>query len=507
MTSPSSPSLLEVCHLSKSYGIVPVLHDISFCIQPGQIIGLIGENGAGKSTLAKCLNGLEKVTDGTIAIEGKPILHNNVHLARRLGIITIPQEFDLENDLSVAANIFLGRERVNALGFLKTREMNHLAESYLNQLDCHLNPATPVRELGVAEKQFVEIAKALSQQCRILILDEPTTVLNREEVERLFRVMRQLRAQGATLLFVSHKLHEVREICDRIIILRDGHLVGDTPIAEVDEAEMARRMVGRELRELYPPKSSPPLDAPVLLQVDGLSSQPILHEVSFSLRRGEILGFAGLLGAGRTELAECLYGLRPTTSGQILLDGKVRHFPSPASAVAAGISYLSEDRQGSGILPTFSIAANTTLASLKKYCHPFLSRRQENLQASHYIRTFSIKADGPSQPLSELSGGNQQKVAIAKGLDTEPRLFIFDEPTRGIDISAKSEIYRFIHQLLERGIACIFISSDIEELLGMCPRIAVMHEGHLAGILEGDALTEENIMLLATGQPLMTSPL
>ena len=500
MTSPSSPSLLEVCHLSKSYGIVPVLHDISFQAQPGQIIGLIGENGAGKSTLAKCLNGLEEVTNGTIAIEGKPILRNNVHLARRLGIITIPQEFDLENDLSIAANIFLGRERVNALGFLKTQEMNRLAESYLNRLDCHLDPAMPVRALGVAEKQFVEIAKALSQQCRILILDEPTTVLNREEVERLFRVMRQLREQGTTLLFVSHKLREVREICDRVMILRDGQLVGDTPIAEVDEAEMARRMVGRELRELYPPKTSPPLDAPVLLQVEGLSSHPFLHEVSFSLRRGEILGFAGLLGAGRTELAECLYGLRPTTSGQILLDGKACHFPSPASAVSAGISYLSEDRQDSGILPSFSIAANTTLASLKRYCHPLLSLREETIRAWEYLRRFNIKADHPGQELCELSGGNQQKVAIAKGLDTEPRLFIFDEPTRGIDISAKSEIYRFIHQLLERGIACIFISSDLEELLGMCPRVAVMHEGHLAGILEGDDLSEENVMLLATGQ-------
>lgn len=493
--------LLEVRNLHKSYGVIPVLHDISLKFRTGEIVGLIGENGAGKSTLAKCLNGLEPITSGELLVDGKPLKHNNVHQARRLGIITIPQEFDLEEDLTIAENIFLGREPVNRFGLLKRQEMNRLASEYLARLDCHLASTMLVHDLGVAEKQFVEIAKALSQDCRVMILDEPTTVLNREEVERLFSVMRTLRDQGAALVFVSHKLREVREICDRVVVLRDGQLVGDAPVAEWTEAEMARRMVGRELKELYPPKHIADANAEVLMEVKHLTSGKAVQDVSFSLRKGEILGFAGLVGAGRTETAECLAGLRPIDNGTIYFNHNIINNYSSQLSVAAGISYLSEDRQGTGVLSEFTVAANTTLVSLKKYCHPFLSRREEDARASHYISAFNIKADSPARRLGELSGGNQQKVAIAKGLDTNPRLFIFDEPTRGIDINAKSEIYRFIHDLLERGISCILISSDLEEVLGMCPRVAVMHEGRLAGILEGDALTEENVMLLATGQP------
>ena len=496
---PQPAPILAVRDLRKSYGAIPVLHGITLAFRPGEIVGLIGENGAGKSTLAKCLNGLEPITSGELLVDGKSLKRNNVHQARQLGIITIPQEFDLEDDLTVAENIFLGREPVNHLGLIRRAEMNRAAAELLARLDCQLPPDARVRDLGVAEKQFVEIAKALSQQCRIMILDEPTTVLNREEVERLFAVMRSLRAQGAALVFVSHKLHEVREICDRVVVLRDGELVADAPIDHFTEAEMARQMVGRELRELYPTKHLAAKDAELLLQVRNLTSGTAVKDVSFTLRKGEILGFAGLVGAGRTEVAECLYGLRKITSGQILFSGQNLTTLTPQQAVKAGISYLSEDRQGSGILPEFTIAANTTLVSLAKYCHPMLSLREEKTQATRYIRQFNIKADSPDRRLGELSGGNQQKVAIAKGLDTAPQLFIFDEPTRGIDISAKSEIYRFIHDLLERGISCILISSDLEEILGMCPRVAVMHEGRLAGFLEGDQLTEENIMLLATG--------
>ncbi len=497
---PESPSILAVRDLHKSYGMIPVLHGISLEFHAGEIVGLIGENGAGKSTLAKCINGLEEITSGELLVNGNSLKHNNVHQARRLGIITIPQEFDLENDLTVAENIFLGREPTTRLGLLDRKAMERQAAEYLARLNCQLAPDAIVRDLGVAEKQFVEIAKALSQQCRMMILDEPTTVLNRDEVERLFAVMRTLRNQGATLVFVSHKLNEVREICDQVVVLRDGKLVADRPIDQWTEAEMARQMVGRELKELYPPKHLVAKDAEVLLEVRNLTSGKAVRDVSFTLHKGEILGFAGLVGAGRTELAECLYGIRGIDNGSIYFNNKELHIYSPQDSVTAGISYLSEDRQGSGVLSDFTIAANITLPSLKKYCHPFLSFHEENLQASKYIRQFNIKADSPERRLDELSGGNQQKVAIAKGLDTEPQLFIFDEPTRGIDISAKSEVYRFIHDLLERGISCILISSDLEEVLGMCPRVAVMHEGRLAGLLEGDALTEENVMLLATGQ-------
>ena len=341
-------------------------------------VHLTGARQCGKSTLAKCINGLEEITSGELLVNGNSLKHNNVHQARRLGIITIPQEFDLENDLTVAENIFLGREPTTRLGLLDRKAMERQATEYLARLNCQLAPDAIVRDLGVAEKQFVEIAKALSQQCRMMILDEPTTVLNRDEVERLFAVMRTLRNQGATLVFVSHKLNEVREICDRVVVLRDGKLVADRPIDQWTEAEMARQMVGRELKELYPPKHLAAKDAEVLLEVRNLTSGKAVRDVSFSLRKGEILGFAGLVGAGRTELAECLYGIRGIDNGSIYFNNKELPIYSPQDSVAAGISYLSEDRQGSGVLSDFTIAANITLPSLKKYCHHLTYKTQHH---------------------------------------------------------------------------------------------------------------------------------
>lgn len=502
MTDQSPTPILSIRGLCKSYGVVPVLHDVSLDIYPGEIVALTGENGAGKSTLAKCINGITQITAGEIKINGTALTRPSPALAQELGVVTIPQEFDLIQGLSVAENIFLGREPSMWGGFIRKGEMNRQAAHWLSQLDSTLPPETPVERLSVAEKQFVEIAKAISRRCKVLILDESTTVLNRREAERLFGVMRRLKAEGTALIFVSHKLHEIRQICDRIITLRDGRLVSDTPAAGVDEAEMARRMVGRDVSELYPPMHYAEPAAPVLLQVEGVASTDgKVRDVSFTLRKGEIIGFAGLAGAGRTELAECLYGIRQVSNGRILLEGKEMRFKDPAAAVAAGVAYLSEDRQASGILGGFSVAANTTLISLKRYCHPLISRSEESRCAQEYIQRFSIKCNDQETLLSELSGGNQQKVAIAKGLDTSPRLFIFDEPTRGIDVSARSEVYAFIHRLLAEGIACIMISSDLEEVLGMCPRVAVMHDGVLKGILEGAERTEENVMYLATGIP------
>lgn len=490
--------MLEVRDLRKSYGSVEVLHGVSLRIRGGEAVGLIGENGAGKSTLAKCINGLTGFSGGALCLDGRQLHRQDVFSAQASGIITIPQEFDLENDLTVAENIFLGREPANAFGIIRRRQMAAQAADYLGQLSCSISTGAMVRDLGVAEKQFVEIAKALSRHCRLLILDEPTTVLNREEVERLFAVLRRLKENGTALLFISHKLHEVLELCDRVAVLRDGVMVHDSPLSGLTAQNLAELMVGRQLSSLYPPLHHPDPSSPVLLQVQDLSSGKAVRGVSFSLRRGEILGFAGLVGAGRTELAECLYGIRRLDGGRMVFDGRDCAFRSPAEAVAAGISYLSEDRQGTGLIGGFSVAGNITLVSLARYCHPFISRRQLSRCAAEYIRRFRIKTRSPDTPICDLSGGNQQKAAIARGLDTRPKLFIFDEPTRGIDVNAKSEVYAFIHGLLEEGIACIMISSDLEEVIGMCPRIAVMHEGRLAGILEGADRTEEKIMYLAT---------
>ncbi len=495
---PQTP-ILEVRGLDKCYGAIPVLQDISLSFAPGEIVGLIGENGAGKSTFAKCITGITPATAGEFAFAGTAMPFPDISTAQKLGIITLPQEFNLINGLTVAENIFLGRE-LGKFGFVNHREMNRQATELLGQLECNISPEMPVAELSVANRQFVEIAKALSQQCRFMILDEPTTVLNRDEVVRLFKVMRQLRDRGTTLLFVSHKLRELLEICSRIVILRDGQVVSDTPASALDEQEMARRMVGRELNSLYPPKHTPAPEAPVILKASGITSGSAVREVSFDLRAGEILGFSGLVGSGRTELAECIAGLRKIDQGTLTFADAERRFKSPRDAVKCGIAYLSEDRQGAGILGGFSIAANTTLTSLKNYCFGgWISTTQENQAADKYIHRFHIKAPNAHTLLNQLSGGNQQKVAIAKGLDTAPRLFIFDEPTRGIDVSARSEIYAFIKQLLEQGIACILISSDLDEVRGMCNRIAVMHEGRLAGILTGEQCTEEEIMYLSTG--------
>ena len=495
-----SDTIIATQGLGKTYGAIPVLRDLTLRLRPGVILGLIGENGAGKSTLVKCLNGMTEPTAGTVFFDGQPCRRLTVPAALARGIVTVPQEFNLVNDLTVAENIFLGQELTSAFGLLRRRDMTGQALDLLSRLNAGFGPQRRVGELSVAEKQFVEIAKALATPCRILIMDEPTTVLNQREVETLFDLMRQLSRQGTAILFVSHNLHEVRAICSEVAILRDGELVEQAPTAGLDEAGMARRMVGRELNQLFPPRpaAASPEVAPVL-DVEGLSVPDLLHDISFTLRPGELLGLAGLVGAGRTELAETLYGIHRPAAGAIRLFGRRVRLRSPADAVQAGIAYLSEDRQGAGILTDFALSANITLTSLARYCHPFIARVEEQRRAEHYINRLTIKTASTSTPLRHLSGGNQQKAAIAKGLDPTPKIFIFDEPTRGIDIKAKTDVYQIIHGLLGQGLSGIVISSDLEEVIGLCGRVAVMRNGRIAGFLENDGLTEEEIMYLATG--------
>ena len=497
----NAPPLLELQDLHKSYGSVEVLHGISLTLRSGEILGLIGENGAGKSTIIKCLGGVTEATSGKIFLDGKPYAPRNVASAVAAGLVTIPQEFNLVNDLTVAENIFLGQEPTGRFGLLDRKTMRRKATALLDKLGAgRIDPGTLAGQLSVAAKQMVEVAKALAYDCRILIMDEPTTVLNNDEVATLFQVIRALRENGTAIIFISHKLREIRQLCDTVVALRDGTLVGSAPVSDWDEQEMARRMVGRPAGTLFAAKPSPPpKNSPVVLATQDLAVKGVLHHVSFELHQGEILGFAGLVGAGRTELAETLYGIRQPCSGTITLAGTPVHFHSPRQAQAAGLAYLPEDRQGTGILTEFPLSANITLSSLKAYCHPFISHAEEQRKAQEYITSFAIKTQDADTPLGSLSGGNQQKVSIAKGLDTHPSIFIFDEPTRGIDIQAKAEVYAFIHGLVASGLSCILISSDLEEVLGLCSRIAVMREGTIAGFVEGENLSEENIMYLATG--------
>ncbi len=497
--APMSDVILETTNLAKSYSGVPVLTGISIQVRKGVVLGIIGENGAGKSTFIKCLNGMTEPSSGEIRFMGQAWGNCSVAGAIAEGLVTIPQEFNLVNDLNVYENLFLGHELRTPLGLLDRRRMRRRAAELLAELEADIPPDRLVGSLGVAEKQMVEIAKALTSPCRLLIMDEPTTVLNQNEVATLFKVMRRLKESGVSILYISHKLKEVKTICDEVVVLRDGQFISHDPIDALDEAEMARRMVGRELHQMFPPKVSPAPDAQVVLDVRHLTVPGVLEDVTFSLRQGEILGFAGLVGSGRTELAETLYGIRKATAGTVEFFGRPGRFSSPQEALKAGLAYLSEDRQGTGILTEFPLAANVTLASLKAYCHPFIRKKEEAAKAESYIEKFRIKTDSLQTQLKNLSGGNQQKVSIAKNLDTSPRLFIFDEPTRGIDINAKSEVYAFIRELVSTGVSCILISSDLEEVLGLCERIAVMRGGRLAGILEGDKLTDEEIMYLATG--------
>jgi ribose transport system ATP-binding protein len=488
--------LLEAEGLSKEFSGVRVLNRIDLTLHRGRILGLIGENGAGKSTLCKLLNGVHTPTEGTLVFAGQPVPCMTAARARRLGIATIPQEFNLIHTLSVRENIFLGRELRRGL-FLDGAAMRRQAAALLSGLGTTIQPEDRIEDLNVAGKQMVEIAKALVNDGQLLIMDEPTTVLTPGEVEVLFALMRRLRDNGTAILYVSHKLREVKSICDEVMVLRDGECISRTPAAELSEHEMARRMVGREMNQLFPDKREPGRET--VMEVRDLSVKGFVKNVGFTLRQGEILGFAGLMGAGRTEMAEAIMGIRKPLRGTVFLDGKPAVIRCPRDAVNHGLAYLPEDRQGAGILTALSVVANTTLISLANYGRILSRRHEERAAANRYRKVFNIKTDSLDTPLEFLSGGNQQKVVLAKGLDPKPRLFIFDEPTRGIDVKAKGELYAFIQGLLDEGLSCLLISSDLEEIIGLSHRVAVMREGGLMGFLEGSDINEERIMLLATG--------
>lgn len=493
-------TILRTEGIYKDFGGVQVLKDINLEIRTGEILGIIGENGAGKSTLMKIISGIYQPSAGSISVDGKPVRIADSIDARRLGVSLVPQEFNLIRDLPVYNNVFLGSELLTKSGFLDKTAMKERTRELLANLKVTIDPEARVEAMSAAEKQMVEICKALAFESRILIMDEPTTMLTKFEIEILFRMVTELRAKGMTIVYISHKLKEVKQLCDRVVVLRDGVMVHDGPTTEITPLEMAQKMVGRELDSFFPPKGKP--DGDVVFEVRNISVPGVLDDISFSLHRGEILGLAGLVGAGRTELAETILGLRKKSGGQLFKDGKALSIAEPADAVAAGISYLSEDRQGAGIVTSFSVTRNITLVSLANYCRSFfrlIDKKTERSKVQGYVDSFHIKTESLDKRLENLSGGNQQKVSLAKSIDTAPTVLIVDEPTRGVDVSAKQEIYRFLADLVRKGVSCILISSELEEILGMCNRVVVLRGGKVAGTIDGGRMSEEEIMFYATG--------
>ena len=492
----SPPPVIEIRRLVKVFPAVRALDDVSLAIREGEVHGVIGENGAGKSTLMKILSGVYQPTSGEILLRGEPVAIGSVHDAGARGIAMIHQELNLVDELSVADNIFLGRESTR-FGFIEKRKQHDAARELLKRINSPLDPGRKVKTLSIAEQQLVEIAKALSTDARILIMDEPTAVLTERETKSLFDLIASLKREGVTVLYISHILPEVIHLCDRITVLRDGELVTTIPGEGASEAQLAGLMVGRPLSDFFPDR--PAISEKTVIEVKGLTVPGVAEDCSFSVRAGEIFGFAGLIGAGRTELAEAIFGLRKRSRGSVLLRGEELDIRSPRDAVRRGIAYLSEDRKGRGLILNMGVTENTTLVSLRRYCKPFIARREEDVATQQHVDRLRIKCGPLRVPIRTLSGGNQQKVAISKWLETSPEVFILDEPTRGIDIAAKREIYDLITKLAEDGRACIFISSELPELLGLCHRIAVMRAGRIEAILDGPATTEEEIMHYAAG--------
>jgi ribose transport system ATP-binding protein len=484
--------------IEKQFGPVRVLHGVSFELAPGRIYGLLGENGAGKSTLMKILAGYERATAGTLSIQGVPVDFASSRDAEAAGIVLIHQELNLADHLSIVQNMFLGHEKRR--GFLLDEPaMREAALVRLRDVGLHRNPDLKVRELIVAEKQLAEIAKAMLREARLLIMDEPTATLTPAETQRLFTLMARLTASGTTIVYISHKLDEVERVTDEVIVMRDGRFVARQATAEITRRQMANLMVGREVSDMFPDKPALAAAAPVALQAEHVYVPGWADDVSFSVRAGEVFGFAGLVGAGRTELFESLIGVRPRTAGRVLLDGREVKLRNPREAMKHGLTYLSEDRKGRGLHVDMALKDNLTMMTLERYARPLLDAGAEREALKKAVDDFGIRTGNLAGRARMLSGGNQQKLALAKFLHPDPRVIVLDEPTRGVDVGAKRDIYFLIHRLAAEGRAVIVISSELIELIGLCHRVAVMRAGQLVATLGIEDLTEERLIAHATG--------
>ena len=498
--------LLRMTGISKSFPGVRALQNVSMEVFPGECVALMGENGAGKSTLMKVLSGVYAPDAGTIEIGGTPIHLTNPHQAQQLGVSIIYQEFNLFPNLSVEENVFIGREPGRA-GMVDRRTLHQWTRELLDRIGVRLDPGAPVSDLSVAQQQMVEIAKALSFNAQIVIMDEPTSALTDTEVNALFRIIRQLKEENLGVIFISHRIEEVVEICDRITVLRDGQNAGELMTADATPARIVQRMVGRPLSDLFQKEESEIAGDPVL-KVEGLSrarsrtdtSSTSIHDISFSVRAGEIVGLAGLVGSGRTELARSIFGADQIDRGTIEVNGTAVRIKHPLDAIAAGIGLVPEDRKQQALVLPLPVRENISLANLDAITSGgFVRRGVERSIAQRFIDILQIRTPGMEQKVINLSGGNQQKVVLAKWLSLNPKVLIVDEPTRGVDVGAKAEVHQLLSKLARQGVGILMISSELPEILGMSDRILVMREGRIAGELDRQHATQEVIMSLATG--------
>jgi len=491
--------IIEMNDIYKSFYHVRVLSGVSFNLFPGEIHALMGENGAGKSTLIKILTGIYKKDKGSIFYKGNETVFKGPKEAERAGISIIHQELNIIPDLTVTDNFFLGKEKTyKRTPFIKTKEMIAKTEETLKSLGIQLDPNKLMAECSVGEQQMVEIARAVSEKSEVLIMDEPTAALTEREIKTLFKVMDQLRNQGVAIIYISHRMEEIFQMCDRITVLRDGKSIGTKQVKETNFEEIVKMMVGRELGERFPDRTVTPGE--VCFKVENLNVDERIKNINFEVRRGEILGVAGLMGAGRTEIMEGIFGVRKGVKGTLYIDGKKLSVKGPRESIKHGIGFVTEDRKGDGLVLELSVKENVILPNFSRVSSKgFLQKKREESFVDELIKKLSIKTAGRDQIVKSLSGGNQQKVVVGKWLGIEPKVLILDEPTRGVDVGAKKEIYEIMNELTEHGVAIIMVSSELPEILGMSDRIMVIHEGKITAIIDRKEATQEKIMVAATG--------
>jgi len=495
---PKAEYLLEVENVRKAFPGVIALDDVSFRLKRGHVHALMGENGAGKSTLMKIISGIYTPDSGSFRLKGQEIRLHSPLDALRYGIAMIHQELNLMAFMTVAENIWIRREPLNGFGLVRHGEMRRRTQELFDRLDIHLDPDAEVRDLSVANRQMVEIAKAVSYDSDILIMDEPTSALTDREVDHLFKIIRTLKDQGKGIVYITHKMNELFEIADEVSVFRDGKFVGERAASEVTRDDIIKMMVGREITQMFPKMTVPIGD--VILSVKGLTLAGRFHDISFDLRKGEILGLAGLVGSGRSNVAETLFGVTPATAGTIAIDGKPIVIKNPATAMDAGMAFLTEDRKETGCFLLLDITDNMQVALLRNshVTAGFVNEGEIEKLCLEQKDVLRVRTPNLHEPILNLSGGNQQKVLIARWLMTHPRILILDEPTRGIDVGAKAEIHRLISELAGKGVAVIMISSEMPEVLGMSDRVLVMHEGRMTGIVDRKDATQVTIMEFAS---------
>jgi ribose transport system ATP-binding protein len=489
--------ILKMSDIVKTFPGVKALDGACLNIYKGKVMALLGENGAGKSTLIKVMTGIYQMDSGSLYVGNSKVDFRNINDSQEKGIAVIHQELNLIPELTITENIFLGRELTNSFGKIDSNLMKKEARFLLDKLNVKESVDTLVKDLTIGKMQMVEIAKALSQNAKIIVMDEPTDALTDSETESLFAVIRELTSHGKSIVYISHRLKEIPEICDDITIMRDGKFICEAHVKDIDEDFIIRNMVGRELEEQFPRVEVK--KGKEILKVENLKNRYI-DDISFNLHEGEILGISGLMGAGRTELAKTIYGNLKKDSGKILIDGKEIDIKSEKDAIKAGIAYVSEDRKGDGLVLGMSVKENMTLSALDFFSSLFkLDHSKEKKEVEDYIDKFKIKTPNVDEKTKNLSGGNQQKIAIAKALLTNPKILILDEPTRGVDVGAKKEIYDFINELKTKGLSIIMISSEMPEIMGLSDRIIVIHNGKITGEFTAEEVTQENIMRCAVG--------